>query len=327
LALSGCLPSLGDWQVVGEQPGDAGDVDGGVRPPGVRDLGTDCPATYLAVLIGEQSSGPGEIRRFALPGVTPCRETPLARQLGDLYGDSMSITGMPDGTLRVGIDDTVLAIDADGRPMWRTQVEAPSGFNPAELFPIDLGGQTYAGVPYWGDWSSNAEGFVLLADDGGVALQIDDVDSSLASITADPRRPGSVIAAERYGEIVSYDVTLETSALTAESVELPMPMMSPQIVTITRTGADIAIAYRSGVARWAPGSATTSNVYHCESCDAEGYLIAAIDPTADRIFALCRSSSDIHLVRHDIGAGNCQIVEDGTFLGSLEMKSIAIVAR
>jgi hypothetical protein len=259
--------------------------------------------------------------------VTPCRETPLARQLGDLYGDLMSITGMPDGTLRVGIDDTVLAIDAGGRPMWRTQVEAPSGFNPAELFPIDLGGQTYVGVPYWGASSSNAEGFVLLANDGGVALEIDSVDTSLASITADPRSPGSVIAAERYGEIVSYDVTLESSALTAETVELPMSMTSPQIVTITRTGGEIAVAYRTGVARWLPGSATTSNIYHCESCDADGYLMATIDPTADRIFALCESGSDVHLVRHDIGAGNCRIVEDGTFLGSLEMKSIAIVAR
>jgi hypothetical protein len=324
--LSACLPSLGDWQIVGEQPGDGGAFDAGVRPPGVRDLGADCGATSLAVLIGDQSSGPGEIHRFALPGLTPCRETPLARQLGELYGRLHSITGMPGGGLRVGIDDTLLALDPDGRPLWRTQVEAPTGFRPAELFPIDVGGQTYLGVPYWGDWSSNAEGFVLVEDDGGVALQIDNVDTSLASITVDPRRPGSVIAAERYGEIVSYAVTLESTALTAETVELPMPPMSPQIVTITRTGSEIAIAYRTGAARWTPGGGTP-DIYHCASCDDEGYLIAAIDPTANRIFALCRSGSDTHLVLHDLVASNCGIVEDGSFLGSLEMKSIAIVTR
>jgi hypothetical protein len=325
---TGCLPGLGDWELVGEQPGDGGDItaDAGTRPRGERDLGAECGPTYLALLIGEQASGAGEIRRFSLPSLRPCRETALGRQIGELYGELRSITGMPDGSLRVGISDTILAIDRDGRPMWRTEVEAMLGFVPLELFPLVVGGETYLAIPYWEERSSNAEGFVLMRDDGEVALQVENLDSSLASIASDPRRTDSVIAAERYGEIVSYPISLSTTALTEETVELPMPKMSPQIVTITRTGSEIAIAYRDGASRWTVG-AGAPNRYQCESCDEDGYLITVIDPTANRLFSLCDRGSDVHLVSLDLGSSTCTILEDGTFLGTQEMKHLTIVSQ
>ena len=302
--------------------------DAGPRTPAEPDFGTPCTDPHVAMTVQDRSStGVGQIRRFQLPSLEPCRESALARAHASFGSEVYSITGLPDGTEAVGVNDAVLRLDAEGFPLWRQQLDRGGAFHPLELFVVAVGGADRIAAAYWGS-STTATGMLLLDLDGAVVHEWTEGFSGANSFAADPATPGSVLVS-RYGDIQTTPLDTATTRLADGPELLPRSATHGSLITIDTdpTTGRAVIAYQMGVADFTPGGTLRGPVTCATPCN--GFHAATWDPTdSDAVLALCIDADagrTRHLVRAPLDGSACELAFDGTFLDNGLPTEIAIV--
>jgi len=326
--LLGCPPTFDEFQVgegIGPPAGDAGP-----RTRAEPDLGEPCGASHLAVTIDSLTSdGQSQLRRFKLPELTECRETELAREHAAFGPDLYAVGAMPDGTEALGVDDALLRLDDEGFPAWRLDLERSGGFNPLEVFALDLGGTAYLGATYWNDRSSSMDGVVLVDPGGDVALDATEGLFGANSMTPDPATPGNVLVS-RYGDVFTTPVSLGSTRI-EDGTELLARMTDLGSLITLKADTDsgrVVIAYENGVLQWhRPGGATEGPATCGAPCGA--FHAATWDPgDPNAALAICNDAGDgriRHVVRVPLDGSGCTVLFDGTFLDSARPNDLAIV--
>lgn len=324
LVLFGCPPDLTEFEVVTAiGPG----TDAGPRTTAEPDFGTPCTDPHVAVTVQERSSTEtGQIRRFQLPSLAPCRESDLARAHPALGSEVHAITGLPDGDEVVGVEGALIRLDGEGFPVWRLGVDRSGGFTPLELFPIEHAGASRVVAAYWGT-SSSADGLLLVDLAGEIVHEWTEGTFGANSFAPDPSTPGSLLVS-RYGDLHAVPVDASSPRL-ADGIEvLPRSDTAGTLITIdTAPSGQVVIAYAQGLVMWTPSTGETTTPVVCPAPCGD-FHAATWDPTDPAAaLAICTDAtmgSTRHLVRVRTD-GTCTIAFDGTFLASGLLTEVAII--
>jgi len=333
IALAGCIPNLSDWSLVepGQDGGPPPGQDAGSGTPNPIELGVPCPNPHLLVGMISGSGTTARVLRVDPTTRTACRSSPileLQRAFGSRIAD---VDWHPDTGAILGLDEAVLALDAEGFPAWRHDPFGYGGVGGDWVAVFGSGASARVAVA-WTDGSSSLETLRLL-DARGFPTSADiSLPSGRDVIAAHPDGSGRILLAPRYGvDVEVYTVGDATTALTTASAsQLWTGAIDLEAGYRYHLASDpstqrLVITHAEGIVFWQVGGPAPNTVISCPSY-CSSFHAAAPDPNATgAAYALCSdagSSGKRHLVHL---AGTCTLVVDGTSVGTHTMQDIALV--
>ncbi len=335
--LGGCVPDLGQWQLVSSGvDGSVPSYDGGGPGPNPIDRGTPCPNPYLLMGTVTGTSDTAQVIRVDPATGSRCRQTPqVAQQLA--FGSAIPDVDWHPSTGEVlGLSDAVIALDDQGFEGWRYQPFGElTGFSGGWVVGFSSSSGPRIAVA-WNESSSSLDSMLLLSADGQVTAPMITPPFFGAMIAVHPDGSGRLLMPSKANANIDvYTVNDSTTSIRPDTDATPLwPGMPPSLYDTygqrTHVGTDlmtqrIAITHQTGVAVWQVGAPAPSSAMTCPSyCDS--FQASAPDPNANGgAYSICKQpgGSARHLVRlHD---GTCDLVIDGTSLGHQTLQDIALV--
>jgi hypothetical protein len=335
LALTGCLPDLGRWQIVEGPASDGGvpGVDGGgPRTPVPIELGPPCPNPHLVVGTVTGTSNVGRVLRIDPSTNARCRDSALIESQR-AYGDGvLDIDWHPDTGTVLGLMDAVLGLDGEGFPRWRHQETSFEGIQGEWVAAFGQGASTRIAVA-WTERSSSIDSMVLLGADGIVRSGMIDPPFFGAAIAAHPDGSARLLIPTRARPLIEvYDVNdlttrlpdTSTTHLWASGPDLPSMYGNRTHLASDVTTGRLVIAHERGIAFWQLGAPAPATAVACPSLCSR-FHAAAIDPSrADGTYAICVGSgtSSRHLVH--LRGSECSLVIDGTSLSGHTLQDVTL---
>lgn len=335
LMLGGCLPDLEPWRVV--EPGtDAGRLpgrDGGSPQPNPIDLGTPCPNPHL--LLGTTANTDETARVLHVDPATGslCRNgDPIVEQRAFGYAIHDVEWHAETGEL-LGLDDGVLALDAEGFPRWRYQPFSDYYFSADWIAAYGSGSNLRIAVA-WAESSSSIDHMLLLDGSGRPTNTMVEPPFFGAMIAPHPDGTARLLMPSKANANIDVYVVNDSTGAIRDMDATPLFSGTPTNLYDTygervHVASDVSthrlvITHRAGVALWQVGAAPPSSAMSCSSyCGS--FQASAPDPSAaDAAYAVCEASgsSTRHLVR--LQGGSCSLVIDGTSLGHRSLQDIAL---
>jgi hypothetical protein len=336
-ALTGCLPPLSDYRVVGplDDAGHLPGTDAGMPMVNPIDLGTPCPDPHL---LAGTVSGSGELARaLRLDPRTGafCRASELVEVQGAFGSRISDVEWHPATGEILGLYEGVLGLDGEGFPTWRYEVADNPRFRGDWLAVFGgAGGAPQRIAVAWSEVSSSSVDSMQLLDTSGNPTSAAFEPPFFAfGIAAVPDGSGRLILPSRSND------DLETWAVNDATTSFPDAAMVP-LYTVSATFRDVhgdrnhvatdltsgrvVVARDRGIEHWSLGDAPPADTVGCTAHCSE-LLTAAIDPDDPRgAFAVCTGTTGSRHLVHVRDAG-CTIVIDGTSLGSRTLTDVTLV--
>ncbi|HEY8432582.1 MAG TPA: hypothetical protein VIL20_29630 [Sandaracinaceae bacterium] len=330
LVLSGCVPDLSPWKVVAARADGGLRHDGGGGQPNPLDLGPPCPSPHLAIGTIGLSGHTARLLRIDPGTHARCRTSELVETQRSFGNAIVDLEWHPETGALLGLEDAVLGLDAEGFPRWRYEPFSHAWFG-GEWLAVIGSGPALRIVVAWGEYYSNLDAMMLLDGSGHPTSGEIDPPFAGAMIAAHPDGRGELLLPSRGAPNIDvYQVGDDATSLSDGSAR---PLWEGEVPDLPRTygsrthlATDLAtqrlvITHERGIAFWTVGSPPPSSAIACpEHC--ETFHASAPHPS-DGAYAICIASGTNHLVH--VRASGCELVIDGTSLGTHRMQDVALV--
>lgn len=333
LLLGGCLPDLSAWEVV------AGRADGGNRPgedagtgqPNPLDLGPPCPSPHLLLGTIASSSTTARVLRLDPATSAMCRTSELL-EVQRAYGSSVAdVEWHPETGALLGLSDAVLGLDGEGFPRWRHEPFGYVSFRGEWLAAFGSGSSLRVAVA-WSERSSSFDSMLLLDAQGHRTSGDITPPFFGAMIAAHPDGSGRLLIPSRAGADLDVYSVDDASTNVHDSTGTPLWTGGADLPATygnrTHLATDLSrrllvITHERGIAFWTAGTSPPADAIACPSYCAT-FHASAPDPS-DGAYSICNASgtSTRHLVR--VRSGGCELVIDGTSLGSHRLQDVTLV--